>query len=169
MTMKQNKWMLAFVPVAVIALAAMMPREKKDIVDTASANSKFSTLVAAVKAATLVEALKSEGPFTVFAPTNEAFEKLEKAKPGTLETLLKPENKELLQTVLKYHVVPAKFMAADVVRLKDGTKVKTLAKKEITVYVGEGVKVNNAKVIQTDVECTNGVIHVIDTVLLPPQ
>ncbi|MBX3435098.1 MAG: fasciclin domain-containing protein [Pirellulales bacterium] len=134
----------------------------KDIVDTAVGAEGFSTLVAAVKAAGLVDTLKGEGPFTVFAPTDAAFAKLPKE---TLAGLLKPEAKADLTKILTYHVVPGKVMAADVVKLKSA---KTAAGGELAIAVGEeGVKVNDAKVIKTDIECANGVIHVIDAVLLP--
>ena len=141
--------------------------DQKDIVDTAVAARGFSTLVTAVKAAGLVDALKGEGPFTVFAPTNAAFAKLEKSKPGTIAMLLKPANKAKLAAILTYHVVPGKVLAADVVKLKDGTHVKTLSGKSIKVSNKHGVKVNSSNVVKTDILCTNGVIHVIDTVLLP--
>lgn len=152
----------------VAALAMVMPAfadDKKDIVDTAVAAGSFKTLVAAVKAADLVDTLKGEGPFTVMAPTDEAFAKLPE---GTLESLLKPENKEKLVAILKYHVIPGKVLAADVVKL-DGQDVKTAegAKAKICLKDG-GVMINNAKVVKTDIDCTNGVIHVIDTVILPP-
>ncbi|MEW4566369.1 fasciclin domain-containing protein [Tautonia sp. JC769] len=137
----------------------------KTIVETAAGNESFSTLVAAVKAADLVEVLSSEGPFTVFAPTDEAFAKLPE---GTLETLLKPENKETLVKILTYHVVPGKVMAADVVEL-DGEQVETAAGAKATISVaGSTVMVDKAKVVKTDIECSNGVIHVIDAVILPP-
>lgn len=139
----------------------------KDIVDTAVAAGSFKTLVAAVQAADLVDILKGDGPFTVFAPTDEAFQKLEKAKPGTLEMLLKPENRAKLTAILTYHVVPGKVLAADVVKLKDGAKVKTVNGKSLTVRNRRGVRVDNARVIKTDIGCRNGVIHVIDTVILP--
>lgn len=132
-----------------------------DIVDTAVA-AKFSTLVAAVKAAGLVETLKGKGPFTVFAPTDEAFAKLPKE---TLESLLKPENKEKLAAILTYHVVSGKVMAADVVKL---TEAKTVNGKSVKIKVADGVvTVDGAKVTKTDVACSNGVIHIIDTVILP--
>jgi uncharacterized surface protein with fasciclin (FAS1) repeats len=135
---------------------------KKDIVDTAASNSDFSTLVAAVQAADLVDALKGEGPLTVFAPTNEAFAKL---PAGTVESLLKPENKDKLIEILTYHVVSGKVMAADVVKVDSAT---TLAGSEIKVTVADGgVKINNANVVTTDIKTSNGVIHVIDTVILP--
>jgi len=137
------------------------PNTKADIVDVAVKADSFKTLVAAVKAAGLVDVLKGEGPFTVFAPTDEAFKKLPE---GTVESLLKPENKDMLVSILKYHVIPAKVMAKDV---KSG-KVKTVLGKEVSIAASEwGVKVDNAKVIKTDVTASNGVIHVIDQVILP--
>jgi len=136
--------------------------DKKDIVDTAVGAGSFNTLVAAVKAAGLVETLKGAGPFTVFAPTDAAFAKL---PAGTLDTLLKPESKAKLQGILTYHVVPGKVMAADVVKLKTA---KTVQGQDLTIKVdGSTVMVDNAKVTQTDIACSNGVIHVIDTVVLP--
>jgi uncharacterized surface protein with fasciclin (FAS1) repeats len=134
----------------------------KDIVDTAVAAENFSTLVAAVKAAGLVDTLKGEGPFTVFAPTDEAFSKIPKE---TIADLLKPENKEKLQAILTYHVVPGKVMAADVVKL---TTAKTANGEAVDIAVADGgVSIDNAKVTATDIKCANGVIHVIDTVLMP--
>ena len=134
----------------------------KDIVDTAVGADNFKTLVAAVKAAGLVEVLKGEGPFTVFAPTDEAFKKVPKE---TLMSLLKPENKEKLQSILKFHVVKGKVMAADVVKL---SKTKTVQGQEVKVVVKDGVvRVNGAKVVKTDIACKNGVIHVIDGVIQP--
>lgn len=135
----------------------------KDIVDTAASLEDFSTLVAAVKAAGLVDALKGDGPFTVFAPTNKAFAALPE---GTLETLLKPENKQKLTDILLYHVVSGKVLAADVVKLEGA---ETLLKdKSVKIKVAEGkVYVDNAQVVTTDVEVANGVIHVIDAVILP--
>lgn len=138
--------------------------QAQDIVDVAAGNPEFSTLVAAVKAAGLVDTLKGAGPFTVFAPTNAAFAKIPKAK---LDALLK--DKAALTKILTYHVIPGKVMAADVVKLKNGTKVKTVEGSTITVKVKPGVMVNNAKVIKTDVSASNGVIHVIDTVIMPPM
>lgn len=136
--------------------------DQKDIVDTAVGAGSFNTLVAAVKAADLVDTLKGKGPFTVFAPTDAAFAKL---PGGTLDDLLKPENKEKLKGILTYHVVPGKVMAADVVKLKT---TKTVQGQELTIKVsGETVMVDNAKVTKTDIACSNGVIHVIDTVVLP--
>ena len=122
----------------------------------------FNTLVAAIKAADLVDTLKSAGPFTVFAPTDEAFEKL---PAGTVESLLKPENKEKLQAVLLYHVVPGKVSAADVVKL---SSAKTASDMDLAIVVdGQTVMVNKARVIQADIMTSNGIIHVIDTVMLP--
>ena len=133
----------------------------KNIVQTAVDAGSFKTLVAAVQAAGLAEALQGPGPLTVFAPTDEAFAKL---PAGTVESLLKPDNKEKLVAVLKYHVVPGKVMSGDVVKL---TSAKTLHGKELQIRTSEGVKVNDATVIKADIEATNGVIHVIDRVLLP--
>ena len=145
-----------------VKVQAVKLAEKKDIVDTAVGAKSFTTLVAAVKAAGLVETLKSKGPFTVFAPTDEAFKKLPE---GTVESLLKPENKDKLVAVLTYHVVPGKVMAADVVKLKNA---KTVQGGEVDIVVADGkVKVDNANVVKTDIECSNGVIHVIDAVILP--
>ena len=135
-----------------------------DIVDTAVADGRFTTLVTAVQAAELVDTLKGEGPFTVFAPTDDAFAALPE---GTLETLLLPENKQQLTDILLYHVVPGKVMAADVVGL---TSAPTVLGKDATVKVEDGtVFLNDNVEIITDIETSNGVIHVIDTVLLPPQ
>ncbi|MCJ2377075.1 fasciclin domain-containing protein [Vibrio sp. ZSDZ34] len=135
---------------------------KKDIVDVAASNDAFSTLVAAVKAADLVDTLKSEGPFTVFAPTNEAFAKLPE---GTLESLLMPENKDQLVAILTYHVVSGTVMAAEVINL---TKATTVQGQDLTIKAMDGkVMIDNAMVTATDVKANNGVIHVIDTVLIP--
>ena len=137
---------------------------KKDIVDVAAANGSFSTLVAAVKAAGLVDTLKGEGPFTVFAPTGEAFAKL---PAGTVENLLKAENKDKLVAILTYHVVSGKVMAADVVTL---TSAATVQGQSVNVATNNGaVMINDATVVKADVKATNGVIHVIDTVLLPKE
>ncbi len=133
-----------------------------DIVDTAVAAGSFKTLATALTAAGLVETLKGPGPFTVFAPTDEAFAKL---PAGTLESLLKPENKAKLAGILTYHVVAGKVMAADVVKL---TSAKTVNGQAVKITVDGGkVKVNDANVVKTDVVASNGVIHVIDAVLLP--
>lgn len=135
-----------------------------DIVATAQAAGTFQTLVAAVTAADLVDTLKSPGPFTVFAPNDAAFARL---PAGTVDNLLKPENKAMLQAVLKYHVVAGKVLAADVVHL---TSADTVAGQPVTITVtGSTVKVNDATVVQADVIASNGVIHVVDTVLLPPE
>lgn len=148
-------------PFALAAALVITPATRAgDIVDVAAGNESFSTLVAAVKAAGLVDTLKGEGPFTVFAPTNEAFAKL---PAGTVEDLLKPENKEKLVAILTYHVVPGKVMAADV---KAG-EVATVQGGKITITTTDGVKVDDAKVVTTDVAASNGVIHVIDSVIMP--
>ncbi len=144
----------------IATLPTSLPAKAGDIVDVAAGNSAFSTLVAAVKAAGLVDTLKGEGPFTVFAPTDEAFAKL---PAGTVEDLLKPENKEKLVSILTYHVVPGKILAADV---KAG-EVATVQGSKIKVTTDDGVKVDGAKVVTTDVAASNGVIHVIDAVILP--
>lgn len=148
----------------------------KDIVDIASENEAFTTLVTAVKAAGLVETLKSEGPFTVFAPVNDAFAKL---PAGVLETLLAPDNKEKLSKILTYHVVSGKFNATDVLAAIESNNgsytIPTVAGGSLTATVEDGTVVltdavgNKAKVVTTDVEASNGVIHVIDTVVLPEQ
>jgi uncharacterized surface protein with fasciclin (FAS1) repeats len=132
-----------------------------DIVATAVAAGSFNTLVAAVKAAGLVETLQGPGPFTVFAPTDEAFAKL---PAGTVESLLEPGNKDKLVAILTYHVVPAEVLAADVVTL---TEAPTVNGQKIKVDTSNGVKVDGANVVQTDIKCDNGVIHVIDAVILP--
>ena len=135
---------------------------KKDIVDTAVTAGDFKTLAAALQAAGLVETLKGAGPFTVFAPTDEAFAKL---PAGTVEDLLKPENKEKLVSILTYHVVAGDVMAKDVVKLSEA---KTLNGKEVKIKVQGGkVMVDGANVAKADIQCSNGVIHVIDSVLLP--
>ncbi len=135
----------------------------RDIVQTAVAAGQFNTLAKALEAAGLVETLKGEGPFTVFAPTDEAFAKL---PAGTLENLLKPENKAQLAAILSYHVVPGRLMAADVVKQKT---LKTVQGSSLRVSLkgGSNVLVDNARVVQTDIRCSNGVIHVIDSVVLP--
>lgn len=133
----------------------------KDIVDTAIAAGSFSTLVAAVQAADLVDTLKGEGPFTVFAPTDDAFAALPE---GTVEDLLKPENKDKLTAILTYHVVPGKVMSSD---LSDNMMAETVQGEEITIMTGGGVSVDGTKVVQADIEASNGVIHVIDGVIMP--
>jgi len=134
-----------------------------DIVETAIGAGQFKTLAAALEAAGLIDALKGSGPFTVFAPTDEAFAKL---PAGTLESLLRPENKEKLKAILLYHVVPGDVPASQVLKL-NGRSVKTLQGSSVKVDTRDGVRVNDAKVIKTDVKASNGVIHIIDTVLLP--
>lgn len=142
--------------------AAPSKPSQPDVVDTAASAGAFKTLVAAVKAASLVETLKGKGPFTVLAPTDEAFAKL---PAETLADLLKPENKSKLQAILTYHVIPGRVMASDVAMLKSA---KTVNGKAVSIAVEDGkVRVDKANVIQTDIECANGVIHVIDTVILP--
>ena len=132
-----------------------------DIVDTAVAAGSFKTLAKALDAAGLVQTLKGAGPFTVFAPTDEAFAKL---PAGTLEMLLKPENKAKLQRVLTYHVVPGKVMAFAAMRLSSATAVSG---DTITISTSNGVMVDNAHVVKADIETSNGVIHVVDAVILP--
>lgn len=148
-------------PVREVAMA----QAAQDIVDTAVGAGTFKTLAAALTAADLVTTLKGNGPFTVFAPTDEAFAKL---PAGTLESLLKPENKEKLKDILLLHVVPGTVYAADVVKLKDA---KTAGGKTVSISTADGVKVGTAtgmsKVVKTDIKAKNGVIHVIDAVILP--
>jgi transforming growth factor-beta-induced protein len=146
-----------------VTTVAFQQGAKPDIVDTAVNAGSFKTLAAALKAAALVETLKGKGPFTVFAPTDEAFAKL---PAGTVETLLKPENRAKLTAILTYHVVAGEVKAADVVKLKSA---KTVQGQMVAIDATDGVKINNAKVVKADIECGNGVIHVIDTVLLPKE
>ena len=138
--------------------------EKADIVDTAVAAGKFETLVAALKAADLAEALKAEGPFTVFAPSDEAFAKLPE---GTVETLLLPENKEKLTAILTYHVVPGKTKSKDLAG--QTLSVATLNGAEVAIDGTDGVTVAGGRVVKADIVTSNGVIHVVDTVLMPPK
>ncbi|MEO7192382.1 MAG: fasciclin domain-containing protein [Vicinamibacterales bacterium] len=146
-----------------LALAGTAQAQGKDIVDTAVAAGSFKTLAAALQAAGLVTTLKGAGPFTVFAPTDEAFAKL---PAGTVEDLLKPENKQKLTRILTYHVVSGKVMAGDVVKMQSA---KALSGDTIAVVTSNGaVKVNQANVVKTDIAASNGVIHVIDAVMLPP-
>jgi uncharacterized surface protein with fasciclin (FAS1) repeats len=157
---------LAAVAAAVIGLAvgsSNVHAAEKDIVDTAVAAGQFKTLATALGEAGLVDTLKGTGPFTVFAPTDDAFAKL---PAGTVENLLKPENKDELTAILTYHVVPGRVMAAEVVKLNEA---KTLNGKMLNVTVkGSTVMINDAKVTTTDIVASNGVIHVIDNVLIPP-
>ena len=158
-----------FVAVAISAQLALAgkcgnseSKQPKDIVDTAVAAGQFKTLAAALKAADLIDTLKGKGPFTVFAPTDEAFEKLPK---GTIKKLLKPKNKGKLTAILTYHVVPGRLMAAEVVKM---SKAKTVQGSEAKIRVEDGkVFLNDARVTATDIETKNGVIHVIDSVILP--
>ena len=146
---------------ATTALAGTAFAQDADIVDTAVGAGNFTTLVAAVEAAGLVETLKGEGPFTVFAPTDDAFAAL---PAGTVENLLKPENKDQLTAILTYHVVPGKVMSGD---LSNGMTAATVQGGEITIMTEGGVKVNDANVTTADIEASNGVIHVIDKVIMP--
>ena len=149
-------------PMEAEAPAEEATEEATDIVAIASGNEDFSTLVAAVAAAGLVETLQGEGPFTVFAPTNEAFAAL---PAGLVDKLLLPENKDLLVKILTYHVVSGAVMAADVA----AGDVPTVEGQNITITTDMGVKVNGANVVATDIVASNGVIHVIDAVILPPD
>jgi len=154
--------MAGLILVLVLGGLAGCASEKKDIVDTAIDDGRFETLVAALEATRLDDTLKGEGPYTVFAPTDDAFDKL---PAGTVEALL--DDIPALTDILLYHVVAGKVMAADVVELTSAT---TVLGEAVTITVsGSTVKVNDATVIETDIECSNGVIHVIDTVLLPPK
>ena len=159
--MKLFKTALAGVAAAgIMTGAALADGHMKDIVDTAAGNEDFETLVAAVTAAGLVETLKGEGPFTVFAPTDEAFAAL----GDTVDTLLMEENRDDLTAILTYHVVPGKVMAGD---LTDDAMVATVQGQEVTIDLDNGPMVNGANIVTTDIEATNGVIHVIDAVILP--
>jgi len=166
MSKKAGVAMIAAVAAILLSLSLVTYARPKpapqDIVDTAVAAGSFKTLAAALQAAGLVDTLKSKGPFTVFAPTDEAFSKL---PAGTVESLLKPENKEKLVAILTYHVVPGKVLAAQVTKM---SAAKTVNGQSLAISVNGGtVMVDNAKVIQTDIICSNGVIHVIDSVVLP--
>jgi uncharacterized surface protein with fasciclin (FAS1) repeats len=141
---------------------AVASSAKKDIVDTAVSAGQFNTLVAAVKAAGLVETLKGKGPFTVFAPTDAAFKKLPK---GTVADLLKPENKAKLAAILTYHVVPGKVMSGDIAGKK--LQAASVQGQKISIDASKGVKVDGANVVKADIATSNGVIHVIDAVILP--
>ena len=160
--MKRYVTKLMAVVAMVLGLANAVSAQGKDLVDTAVAAGQFKTLAAALQAAGLVDTLKGKGPFTVFAPTDAAFAKLPK---GTVEELLKPENKAKLTAILTYHVVAGKVMAADVVKVKDA---KTVQGGSIKVNAGGGkVMVDGATVVKTDIGASNGVIHVVDSVLMP--
>ena len=148
--------------IGVLASALPTAAKAKDIVDTAVSAGSFKTLTAALQAAGLVDALKGPGPYTVFAPTDEAFNKL---PAGTVESLLKPENKEKLKAILLYHVVSGDVPSSRAVKL---TSAKSLEGKDLAISVENGgVRINNAKVVKADVHASNGVIHVIDSVLIP--
>jgi uncharacterized surface protein with fasciclin (FAS1) repeats len=147
---------------AMLSAPAFAENHSKDIVDTAVGAGTFTTLVAAVEAAGLVETLKGPGPFTVFAPTDAAFAAL---PAGTVEDLLKPENKDQLVAVLTYHVLPGKVMSTD---LSEGLTAATVQGADVTITLEGGAKVNGAVISTADIEASNGVIHVIDSVILPP-
>lgn len=178
--MNQIKWMSSTVALSVALLtaggpavagsatpkgkdmAASQTTQAQDIVATAVAAGSFNTLAAALQAAGLVETLQGKGPFTVFAPTDAAFAKLPK---GTVEDLLKPENKEKLASILKYHVVAGSVLSKDVIGLESA---KTVNGQSLSIKVKDGaVSIDGANVVKTDIACSNGVIHVIDTVVLP--
>jgi uncharacterized surface protein with fasciclin (FAS1) repeats len=162
MKMIKNGLMVAAAALAIGGAAGRAEAQNRDIVDTAVAAGQFTTLAAALKAAGLVDTLKGGGPFTVFAPTDEAFAKLPK---GTVEHLLKAENKAKLVAILTYHVVPGKVMAADVVKVREA---KTVQGGSLKVNASSGkVMIDNATVVKTDIPASNGVIHVIDTVVMP--
>ena len=166
MVVQMKKLALAMCAAAGIALALAPAHAtgNKDVVDTAVSAGQFKTLATALGSAGLVETLKGPGPFTVFAPTDAAFAKL---PAGTVENLLKPENKEQLVAILTYHVVAGNVKAADVVKL---TQAKTVNGKMITVKTaGKNVMINDANVTKTDIAASNGVSHVIDTVIMPPK
>jgi uncharacterized surface protein with fasciclin (FAS1) repeats len=152
---------LALSAAALIGTAAFASSDKADIVDVAAGAGSFSTLLAAAEAAGLVDVLKSDGPFTVFAPTDEAFAALPE---GTVETLLKPENRDQLAAILTYHVVPGKVMSTD---LQDDMEATTVQGQSVTIDLDNGVMVEEASVVTADIEASNGVIHVIDAVILP--
>ncbi len=146
----------------IVVVEEVVVDQPKDIVTLALENESLTTLVAALKAADLVATLQGPGPFTVFAPTNEAFAALPE---GTVEKLLKPENKEELIAILTYHVVPGKVISTD---LTDGMKASTVNGGEVTITTAGGTKINESGIVTADVDASNGVIHVVDKVLLPP-
>jgi|TARA_B110000914_G_scaffold179892_1_gene162021 uncharacterized surface protein with fasciclin (FAS1) repeats len=156
-----RRFVLTFVAMVPIAFGSSFAKAQ-DIVDTAIAAGQFGTLVAAIQAAGLVDTLKGEGPFTVFAPTDEAFAALPE---GTVENLLMPENKDQLIAVLTYHVIPGAVMSGDIAGKK--LEVATVQGSDLSIDATMGVKVDNATVVSADIETSNGVIHVIDNVLLP--
>jgi uncharacterized surface protein with fasciclin (FAS1) repeats len=157
-----RKTLLSLTAAAALAGTSVLAMDaKQDIVDTAVEAGSFNTLVAAVQAAGLVDTLKGDGPFTVFAPTDEAFAALPE---GTVDELLKPENKDQLVAILTYHVVPGKVMSTD---LSDDMSAATVQGGDIMIDLDNGVMVNDASVVSADIETSNGVIHVIDKVILP--
>ena len=156
--------MKTFTAGALAFALSMSVAKAADIVDTAIAAGSFTTLVTAVKAAGLVDTLKDPGPFTVFAPNDAAFAKL---PAGTVESLLKPENKAKLVAILTYHVVPGKVMSKDIAGKK--MMAKTVEGAEVSIDATNGVRIDNAKVVKADIEASNGVIHVIDTVIMPKE
>jgi uncharacterized surface protein with fasciclin (FAS1) repeats len=163
-------FMMAFAAAALIAMAPIANQTNDtdhnhhNIVEVASDTDNLSTLVAAVQAAGLVETLSGEGPFTVFAPTNAAFEALPE---GTVESLLQPENRDQLVKILTYHVVAGEVMSTD---LSDGMMAETVEGSQITISINDGgVSINDANVVAADVEASNGVVHVIDSVIMPPE
>jgi uncharacterized surface protein with fasciclin (FAS1) repeats len=162
--MKNFKSMLGATAIAMTLAVVSLPSKAADIVDTAVSAGQFKTLVAAVTAAGLVDTLKGKGPFTVFAPTDAAFAKL---PAGTVESLLKPENKSKLVAILTYHVVPGKVMSGDIAGKK--LSVATVQGRKVSVNAMSGVMINDANVVSADIVASNGVIHVIDKVILPPQ
>lgn len=158
-----RRTLLALTAATALSGTAFAMSHSKDLVDTAVEAGSFTTLVAAVEAAGLVETLKGDGPFTVFAPTDEAFAALPE---GTVETLLQPENRDQLVAILTYHVVPGKVMSGD---LSNNMEAGTVQGAPVTIMTEGGVTVNGANVVTADVEASNGVIHVIDAVILPPE
>lgn len=168
-----NTFKIAIMAFAAAVLIAMVPianqnsdqdHNHHNIVEVASDTENLSTLVAAVKAAGLVETLSGDGPFTVFTPTNEAFEAL---PDGTLESLLEPANRDKLVDILTYHVVAGKVMSGD---LSDGMMAETVQGSQVTISISDtGVSVNDASVVTADVEASNGVVHVIDSIIMPPE
>lgn len=163
-----KKFAFALALLVAVPFSVNADDKAKDIVDTAVGAKKFTTLVAAVKAAGLVDTLKGKGPFTVFAPLDSAFAKLPE---GTVATLVKPENKKTLAGILTYHVVAGNVMAADAIKVAKGAgKAKTVQGSDIKISMKNGsVYVNGAKVVTADVKCSNGVIHIIDSVIMPPK
>lgn len=157
-----RKFLVGTATIAMLAGAAIAQDAESDIVDTAVGAGDFTTLVAAVEAAGLVETFKGEGPFTVFAPTDAAFAAL---PAGTVETLLKPENKDQLVSILTYHVVPGAVMSSD---LTEGMTAATVQGADVTFTLEGGAKVNDASITTADIAASNGVIHVTDKVIMPP-